>query len=493
MEINENIIKELVEKVIKNLQNENISKQTNITNINQEKVSEKFSEKISGIAINTGKSVHGNYGVFENIKDAIENASEAFKQFQKISLQSRRDLIQKLRNELTNYAKDFAESAVLETGLGRVDDKIQKNMLVITKTPGTEELNPRVFTGDYGLTLIEYAPYGVIGSIAPVTNPSETIINNGLGMMAAGNAVVFNAHSGAKKISAKTIQIINKVIFNHCGIENLLTCISEPTIASANELMKDPKINLLVVTGGPQVVKAAMNSGKKVIAAGPGNPPVVVDETADIIRAGRDIVKGASFDNNIVCILEKELFVVDSVAGRLKEEMIKNGAYEIKGPHIERLEKLLVDGNHPNKNFVGKDASKILQEIGISVPSDIRLIIAETHNLHPFVQLEMLTPILPLVRVKDFDEALEKAVLAEHGNRHTAVIHSKNIDHLHIMAKTMNTSIFVKNAPSLAGLAAEGEGYTSFTIASPTGEGLTTSRNFSRVRQCTLKDYFRIV
>ncbi|GAG04686.1 unnamed protein product, partial [marine sediment metagenome] len=269
--------------------------------------------------------------------------------------------------------KELSRDAVSETGLGRYEDKVLKNMLVIEKTPGTEYLETRAMSGDNGLTLIEYAPYGVIGSITPCTNPSETIINNGIGMIAAGNAVVFNAHPLAKNISAKTVRLMNEASISVGGPSGIAACLASPTIQTASELMKHPGIRLLVVTGGPAVVKAAMNSGKKVIAAGPGNPPAVVDETADIEKAGVDIVNGCSFDNNIVCIVEKEVIAVRSVVERLKDVMKRNGAYEVSGRHLAMLEKILVVDGHPGKDFVGKNASYILKHIGISVPDSVRV------------------------------------------------------------------------------------------------------------------------
>ncbi|MEW6056660.1 MAG: aldehyde dehydrogenase, partial [Bdellovibrionota bacterium] len=348
--------------------------------------------------------------------------------------------------------------------------------------------------GDDGLCLIEYAPYGVIGSITPTTNPSETVINNGIGMVAAGNAVVFNPHPSAKRVSNRTVELFNQAITSNGGPANVVCSIAEPTIESAGELMKAEGIRLLVVTGGPAVVKAAMASGKKVIAAGPGNPPVVVDETADLDQAAKGIIAGASLDNNIVCIAEKEIIVVEKVADGLIAALKKHGAYQLSPYQIKQLEPVIVDGKYPNKKFVGRNANVILKEIGVSVSDEVRLIFGEVSDEHhPFVQVELLMPVLPLVRVRNVEEAIAMAKRVEHGFCHTAVMYSKNIDNLHQMACEVNTSIFVKNAPSYAGLALGGEGFTSFTIASPTGEGLTTAIDFSRVRRCTLKEHFRIV
>ena len=434
-------------------------------------------------------------GVFSSIDGAVKAAHKAQAVWVKMRLEQRKFIIERVREALRDFNDYMSREALNETGLGRYEDKLSKNLLVIDKTPGCEILESHVQTGDDGLALTEYAPYGVLGSITPTTNPTETIINNGIGMIAAANAVVFNPHPSAKNVCRHTVELMNTVIVENGGPDHLIGIMKSPTIESAKELMRHPGIRLLVVTGGPHVVKEAMNSGKKVIAAGPGNPPVVVDETADLVQAARDTVKGASLDNNIVCIVEKEVFVVDAV----KDEFIKNmqaqGAYKLSPDQTKRLEKVILesDGFHTNKKWVGKNAGRILSEIGIPADDHLRLLICETQFDHPFVQNELLMPVLPIVTVPNVHVGIEWAVKAEHGFGHTAVMHSKHIDNLHMMAKAVNTSLFIKNAPSYAGLGLGGEGYTSFTIASPTGEGLTTARTFSRVRRCTLKDHFRIV
>jgi acyl-CoA reductase-like NAD-dependent aldehyde dehydrogenase len=327
-----------------------------------------------------------------------------------------------------------------------------------------------------------------------------TIISNGIGMIAAGNAVVFNPHPAAKKTSSYLVGLLNRAIMEAGGPANLLTCCSEPTIESAKELMTHPKIAIMVVTGGPAVVKVAMNSGKKVIAAGPGNPPCVVDETADIVKAGKDIVDGASFDNNVICICEKEIICVDSVADRLKEEMRRNGAYELSSEQTRKItEMVIAEAGRPghegaaNKKFVGKNADYIAQAAGISVPASTRLLLCEVDRDHPLVWTEQLMPVMPLVRVRDVDAAIEMAVAVEHGFRHTAIMHSLNIAKMTKMAKAMNVSIFIKNGPSYAGLGFGGAGFASFTIASPTGDGVTRARTFTRERRCTVVDHFRIM
>jgi aldehyde dehydrogenase len=440
--------------------------------------------------------VRGRRGIYDDVDSAVKGARAAHDVLvDKLRLADRDRIIASMRAEMHRRFEELSRMAVDETGLGRFDDKVNKNRLVTDKTPGTEILRPWAQSGDDGLTIMERAPYGVIGAITPTTNPTETIICNSIGMVAAGNSVVFNVHPSAKRTCRACVEWLNDAIIQAGGPEGLVAMIGDPTIESANALMTHPGIRLVVVTGGPGVVQAAMKSGKRAICGGPGNPPVVVDETADIRRAAQGIVLGASLDNNIVCIAEKEIFCVGDVADMLKKEMGRSGAVEMTRAEISKLEKVVLsDPHHPNKDWVGKDAAQIAAAIGKSIPAETRILLCEVDSEdHPFVQAELLMPVLPLVRVKDVDEGIAAAVRAEHGFGHTAAMYSTNIESLHKMARAIDCSIFIKNAPTYAGLGLGGEGYTSFTIASPTGEGLTTAISFSRERRCTLKDYFRIV
>jgi acyl-CoA reductase-like NAD-dependent aldehyde dehydrogenase len=227
---------------------------------------------------------------------------------------------------------------------------------------------------------------------------------------------------------------------------------------------------------------------------------VVVDETADLVAAGRDIVAGASLDNNIICTDEKEVFAVAAIADELIGEMCGHGAIRIDAAQLERLRGAIFadrprpgQRGHMNPAFIGKNANRLLAEIGVTAGDELRLLVVEVERDDPLVLTEQMMPILPVVRVRDDDEGIDLAKAAEHGCRHTAVMHSRNLDHLSRMAREMDCSIFVKNGVSYDGLGHGGEGYCSFTIASPTGEGLTSPVSFSRIRRCVLKDSFRIV
>ncbi|EDZ4531022.1 aldehyde dehydrogenase family protein [Salmonella enterica] len=354
-------------------------------------------------------------GVFASLDDAVAAAKRAQQGLKSVAM--RQLAIHTIREAGEKHARELAELAVSETGMGRVDDKFAKNVAQARGTPGVECLSPQVLTGDNGLTLIENAPWGVVASVTPSTNPAATVINNAISL----------------------------------------------------------------------------------IAAGAGNPPVVVDETADLPRAAQSIVKGASFDNNIICADEKVLIVVDSVADELMRLMEGQHAVKLTAAQAEQLQPVLLKNidergkGTVSRDWVGRDAGKIAAAIGLNVPDQTRLLFVETPANHPFAVTEMMMPVLPVVRVANVEEAITLAVQLEGGCHHTAAMHSRNIDNMNQMANAIDTSIFVKNGPCIAGLGLGGEGWTTMTITTPTGEGVTSARTFVRLRRCVLVDAFRIV
>ncbi len=441
-------------------------------------------------------------GIYTDMNEAIDAAERGYRAVRSMSVEQREKIITEIRRLTREEASIMAELGVAETGMGRVAHKKAKHILVADKTPGTEDIVSEARTGDNGLTLTEMAPFGVVGAITPSTNPSETVICNSIGMIAAGNGVVFNPHPNAICTSNYAVDLVNRACAAAGGPEVLVCSMVKPTMESASIMQSHPKIRLLVCTGGPGVVRAVLSSGKKAIGAGAGNPPVIVDDTADIVKAGKDIIDGCSFDNNLPCIAEKEVFAFRNIADSLIAEMRKNGAYLITREEADQLAPIVLKEvtNKAGKTVktvardcVGRDAAVLLAKIGIHVGDEIRCIICETDFSHDFVQHELMMPILPIVRVDNIEEAIDLAVKAEHGNRHTAHMHSKNIDHLSAFAKAVETTIFVKNAPSYAGIGFGGEGHTTFTIAGPTGEGITSARSFTRKRRCVMADNFRII
>ncbi len=436
----------------------------------------------------------GRDGVFEDIEQAIQAAKRAFQQLADVSLEDRKRFIEVIRETSRKNNQAWSELIVRDTGMGRVDHKIIKNELAYEKTPGPEELETVCLTGDKGMMLEEYASFGVIGTITPSTNPVATVINHSIAMISAGNTVVFGPHPGAVQCTLQSMQDINRALVAAGAPANLLTSIREPNLRSAKQLMEHEGVDLLVATGGPAVVKAALKSQKRVIVAGPGNPPVIVDETADITHAANAVYEGSSFDNNMPCICEKECFVLPQVYDQFINAMQQRGAYLLDRSQTDALTRVLVtEDGHANRDYVGKDAAVIARAINLNVPANCDLLITEVDVNHPFVQLEMLMPVLSIVRVSSFEEAVQFSIQAEHGFRHTAIIHSQRMDRVTAFSKAMKVNLFVANASCGACLGNGGEGWTAFTIAGLTGEGPCTPKTFSKKRRYALANTLRLV
>jgi aldehyde dehydrogenase len=441
----------------------------------------------------------GGEGVFQSVEDAVGAAAAAYRQLRTRTMADRARAVQIVKEICEQQAEELGRLELEETRIGRLDHKIEK-LQIIRRVPGTEWLRSDAWSGDGGLTIEEYAPFGVIGAITPVTHSLPTLAGNVINMVAAGNTVVVNPHPGGARIACEGVRRFNRAFASQLGIENLVTIVEQPTIESASAIFHHREVKLLCVTGGPAVARAALESRKKAVVAGPGNPPVVVDETADLDNAARCIVTGGAYDNNLLCIGEKEVFAVNSIFSGLMDALSRHGGHRLTPPQIESLTKLAFAppaqaGGHwvLNRELVGLDAAVLAARIGVTVPAGTQLLYGETEQSNPFVPEEQMMPFIPIVRARDFEQAVDLAEEYEHGFRHTAIIHSRNVRHMTIMGRRLDTTLFIKNGPCGAGLGLGGEGYLSFSIATPTGEGVTTPLTFTRVRRCVMVDDLRIV
>ena len=438
----------------------------------------------------------GRYGIFDCADEAVRAAREAFEKLSERTIEDRKRIIDHIRRISIDQKVELGTMEMNETKIGKLAHKIEKLELLGRKTPGVEFLRSEVYSGDHGLAVIEHAPFGVIGCITPVTHSLPTITGNAVNMIAGGNTLVVNPHPGGKKVAVEGVRRFNKAIYDDLGIDNLICVIAEPTLESADLIFHHRDVAMICVTGGPAVARAALNSGKKAVVAGPGNPPVVVDETADLDRAARSIIQGGGYDNNLLCIAEKEVFVVNSVFDELMRAMERAGAVRLNSSEIDRLTSVAItEVGEPGKTkqvaakeFIGQDAAVLARAAGKNISSDVELIFGETDEQNPFVPVEQMMPFIPFVRCHDVDEAIQKAKYYEHGFRHTAIIHSNNVRNMSKMGRVMDTTLFVKNGPSPAALGVGGEGYISFSIATPTGVGVTTPLTFTRERRCSLID-----
>jgi aldehyde dehydrogenase len=446
-------------------------------------------------------ALRGKFGVFATAEEACEAAQEAFLQLKEKGIAARRKIEEIVKALAEKNAEPWGKIEFEETKIGRLDHKIAK-LGLIKLVPGVDWLRPDARSGDHGITLEEYTPFGVVGAITPSTHSIPTLSGNIVNICAAGNSVVFNAHPSAAKCAAVAVRAYNEAIYRETGIENIACIIEKPSLDSFNALCKNEFTRLLLVTGGPMVVKAAMQTGKRAICAGPGNPPVFVDDTCCPTRAAKAIISGAAFDNNLLCIGEKQVFVLDHVADKLMQRMSENGAVKLNSSQLEKLTKAaftITPGQgggcahaHTNKDFIGKDTSVLAQAAGINIPSGTQLLFGETDAMHPFVQEEQMMPMIPIVRVKSVEEGIALSLQSEHNYKHTAIIHSHDVENITAMARALDTTLFVKNGASPCGLGLGGEGYLSFSIATPTGEGITNPRTFTRVRRCVMVDNLRI-
>lgn len=441
------------------------------------------------------------YGVFTDVNEAVAAARQAFEELSRRTIEDRRRIIDHIRRISIEQSVELGTMEMEETKIGRLDHKIEKLKTLGEKTPGVEFLRSEVFSGDNGLAVIEHAPFGVIGAITPVTHSLPTITGNAVNMIAAGNTLVVNPHPSGKRVAAEGVRRFNEAIYRDLGIDNLICVIAEPTLESASGIFGHRDIALICVTGGPAVARAALNSGKRAIVAGPGNPPVVVDETADLDRAARNIIYGASYDNNLLCIAEKEVFVVGQVFDAMMKAMERARAVRLDAREVDKLTSVAItsvgEGHKrhdiPAKEYLGQDAAVLARGIGRNVPRETELLFGETDATNPFVPVEQMMPFVPFVRVRDIDEAIERSVEAEHGFRHTSMIHTNNVHNMTKMGRALDTTLFVKNGHCMAALGLGGEGYLSFSIAGPTGEGVTTPLTFTRERRCSLIDDLHIL
>ncbi|MFN3161034.1 MAG: aldehyde dehydrogenase family protein [Rubinisphaera brasiliensis] len=470
-----------------------------IRNVVQEVLAQLAKQSNGSNGVPRAERKAGDWGVFDDTDQAIAAANEGFRALSSKGMEERAKIVEIVKRICADQAEELGRLEFQETKVGRLDHKIEK-LQIIKKVPGTEWLRTEAMSGDHGLTVIEYAPFGVIGTITPVTHSLPTLAGNVINMVAAGNTLVVNPHPSGKKIACEGVRRFNRAIYAATGLENVITIVSNPTLESADRIFNHRDVKMLCVTGGPGVARAAMASRKKAVVAGPGNPPVLVDESACLQNAAESIIAGAGYDNNLLCIGEKEVFVVESVFDRFMQEMDKAGAVRLNATQVDQLSKVAFtppenekDHYHVNRDLVGQHPYVLAKQIGLPLPESTPLLFGETDEHNPFVAEEQMMPFVPIIRCRNAEHGMDLCEKYEHGFRHTSLIHSRNVRNMSIMGKRMDTTLFIKNGPSPAGLGLGGEGYLSFSIATPTGEGVTTPLTFTRQRRCTMVDDLRIV
>ena len=405
----------------------------------------------------------GSDGIFSDVESAVAASVAAQRTFERRGLEDRRKALACIRKICLERADELGREEMEETKIGKLPHKIEKLKLIADRIPGVEFLKTDVFSGENGITLQEYAPFGVIGAITPVTHSLPTLACNAINMLASGNSLIVNAHPSGVKIACKGVKLFNQAIRAAIGIDNLITIIDKPTLETAQAIFDHR------------------------------------DETADIDNAARCIIAGAAYDNNLLCIGEKEVFAVAAIFEELMEAMSRHKAVRLNAAQVDALTKIAFSPSEdkkymvPTKEFIGQDAAFLAAKIGLSIPLDTELLYGETDESNPFVPTEQMMTFVPFVKTRDVDSAIELAKKHEHGYKHTSIIHSRNVETITRMGREMDTTLFIQNGASVAGLGIGGEGYVSFSIATPTGEGITTPLTFTRQRRSTTVGSMRVI
>jgi acetaldehyde dehydrogenase/alcohol dehydrogenase len=354
----------------------------------------------------------------------------------------------------------LAKAARMETGMGIVEDKVIKNNYAAEyiynrykndKTCGVLEDDTT-----FGIKKIA-EPIGVIAGVVPSTNPTSTAIFKSLLALKTRNAIIFSPHPGAKKSTIMAAKIVRDAAVAAGAPEDIIGWIDDPTLELSAMLMKHPKINLILATGGPGMVKAAYSSGKPAIGVGAGNTPVIIDETADLLMAVNGILISKTFDNGMICASEQAVIAVDEVYDAVRREFTARGAYVMTAQEKEKAGKTIVIDGKLNKKIVGQRADDIAKMAGINVPKDAKVLIAECEAVGAAegYSQEKLSPVLALYRAKDFKAAVDTADALVHygGMGHTSVIYTdeKNKDRIEYAGMRLKTARVLVNTPASHG------------------------------------------
>src|SRR6186997_1519752 len=334
----------------------------------------------------------------------------------------------------TPQAETFARLAVDETGYGVVADKVQKNLFSSQKV--YQFIRPMKTVGVVARyedrRVIEIAePFGVVAAVVPSTNPTSTAIYKILISVKARCSVVLSPHPAAVKCITRVAEVMNEAAIRAGAPAGSINWMTTVSLEGTQELMKHRDVAVILATGGMGLVRAAYSAGKPAYGVGPGNAPCFIERSADLAKAASDIITGKSFDNGVLCSSPNSVVVESAVADEVKREFIRQGAHFLSPADATRLAAVLVTPQRlPNPKLVGKSAKHIAKEVGITVPDNTRVLIAELTGVgrdYP-LSIEKLCPVLSYYVVQDWREGCErcKQILRYGGMGHTMSIHSLN-------------------------------------------------------------------
>ena len=399
--------------------------------------------------------------IIETLED-LEFAMQELREAQKIFAaytQEQVDVIFKAAATAANKARiPLSRMAVEETGMGVLEDKVIKNHYAAeyvynayknTKTCGVIEEDPV-----YGIKKIA-EPLGVIAAVIPTTNPTSTAIFKTLICLKTRNAIIISPHPRAKDCTAAAAKIVLDAAVAAGAPKGIIKCIDVPSLELTNKVMQDA--DCILATGGPGMVKAAYSSGKPALGVGPGNTPVIIDDTADVKLAVNSIIHSKTFDNGMICASEQSVTVLEGIYKAVKDEFKYRGCYFLKKDELDKVRETILINGALNAKIVGQKAATIAKMAGVEVPEETKILIGEVESVdisEPFAH-EKLSPVLAMYKAKTFDEALEKAaqLVADGGYGHTSSLYI-NVNEKEKMEKhaaMMKTCRILINTPSSQG------------------------------------------
>ncbi|MBC2478287.1 aldehyde dehydrogenase family protein, partial [Clostridium beijerinckii] len=424
----------------------------------------------------------------EELMKKLEEVRNAQKEFSTFTQEQVDEIFREAAIEVAHHRISLAKMAVEETGMGIIEDKVIKNHFAseYIYNKYKDEKTCGVIESDeaFGMTKVA-EPIGVVAAVIPTTNPTSTAIFKSLISLKTRNGIILSPHPRAKNCTIAAAKIVLNAAVKAGAPKGIIGWIDEPSVELSQELMREADITL--ATGGPSMVKAAYSSGKPALGVGPGNTPVIIDESAHIKMAVNSILLSKTFDNGVICASEQSIIALDSIYNEVRREFKERGAYILNPEEADKVRKAIFIDGSINGKIVGQSAYKIAEMAGIKVPETVKVLIGEVESLgeeEPFAH-EKLSPVLAMYRAKNFDNAIEKAkVLLELGGLgHTSVLYVNSITGRDKIAKfggAMKTVRTFINIPASHG--ANGDLYNfkiapSFTLGCGSWGGNSVSEN----------------
>lgn len=432
----------------------------------------------------------------QEVRDLVEKAKSAQEALSRLSQEEADNIVKSIAHAGVRNAERLAEMANKETGFGIVADKVVKNVFASKgvyehvkdiKTIGEVERDDEKKIRSIAI------PVGVIAGLVPSTNPTSTVLYKAEIAIKAGNAIVFSPHPSALKCILETVKVIRQAIAEAGADENLVSCITIPTMQATDNLMKHPDIALILATGGSAMVRAAYSSGTPAIGVGPGNGPAYIDKTADLKLAVKRIMDSKTFDNGTICASEQSVICTTDMVQEVQKEMERQGAYFLSDAEREKLGEFILRANGTmNPDIVGKSVQRIAELSGLDIPADRRVIVAREDGIgrgHPYSN-EKLAPILAFYTADNYEQICElvQKILHYEGAGHTFSMHTEDERMVEYFSKRIPASRILVNTPSaLGGIGGSTGLMPALTLGCGAVGGSATSENVGPMNLLNLR------